>query len=113
MKTDKPPKGVTARRVSQILIFPPPKSGLNSFQSFCSGARDESFITTYSLINAWNRTRLLLIRRTSDFRLNKPPRPGRDDRSLRALAEQRASKKPSVSIVPGGTGASFATFPAL
>src|SRR5258708_29940246 len=71
MKTDKPPKGVTARRVSQILIFPPPKSGLNSFQSFCSGARDESFITTYSLINAWNRTRLLLIRRTSDFRLKQ------------------------------------------
>jgi hypothetical protein len=25
IKTDKPPKGVTARRVSQILIFSPPK----------------------------------------------------------------------------------------
>ena len=36
MKTDNPPKGVTARRVSQILIFPPPKSGLDSCQSFCS-----------------------------------------------------------------------------
>ena len=38
IKTDNPPKGVTARSVSQILIFPPPKSGLNSCQSFCSGA---------------------------------------------------------------------------
>src|SRR5215510_10402238 len=28
IKTDKPPKGVTARRVSQILIFPPPKKRL-------------------------------------------------------------------------------------
>jgi hypothetical protein len=35
MNTDKPPKGVTARKVSHSLIFPPPNSGLNSFQSFC------------------------------------------------------------------------------
>src|SRR5260221_11972055 len=88
MKTDKPPKGVTARRVSQILIFPPPKIGLNSFQSFCSGARDESFITTYSLINAWNRTRLLLIRRTSDFRFKLSASLGElfSRRKLRSLA---------------------------
>jgi len=37
IKTDRPPKGVTAPNVSQSLIFPPPKSGLNSCQSFCSG----------------------------------------------------------------------------
>ena len=37
INTDDPPKGVTARSVSQILIFPLPKRGLNSCQSFCSG----------------------------------------------------------------------------
>ena len=69
MKTDNPPKGVTARSVSQILIFPPPKSGLNSCQSFC-------FCTTLSLINAWNRMRLSYHTPTSDFRLKNQEENG-------------------------------------
>jgi hypothetical protein len=69
MKTDNPPKGVTARSVSQILIFPPPKSGLNSCQSFC-------FCTTFSLINAWNRMRLSYHTPTSDFRLKNQEENG-------------------------------------
>src|ERR1700751_5222982 len=87
MNTDKPPKGVTARKVSHSLIFPPPNNGLNSCQSFCSSAWEKCFCTTHSLIAAWNRTSLLLDHSTSVFGLNPLKSLRRTTRSFERLRE--------------------------